>query len=192
MSRRRAPTALRRPISRVRSVTDTSMMFITPMPPTMSEMPAIAPRNTVKTPVTLRRRRENIGLGLNGEVGGSAQLDLVQNGQLICERRYGRGDAVGIDRRHFDRRDGILIANPRACQTRKGGSDRNVSSRITAEAKAARALRLDHAHDLKQNAVDFDLLADRIQAAKQIRHHLRADTATRDLLLTSLAEIKRP
>ena len=34
ISLRRAPTALRTPISRVRSVTDTSMMFITPMPPT--------------------------------------------------------------------------------------------------------------------------------------------------------------
>ncbi len=33
---RRAPSALRRPISRVRSVTATSMMFITPMPPTTS------------------------------------------------------------------------------------------------------------------------------------------------------------
>ena len=29
------------PISRVRSVTETSMMFITPMPPTSSEIPAI-------------------------------------------------------------------------------------------------------------------------------------------------------
>ena len=33
MSRLRAPMALRTPISRVRSVTETSMMFITPMPP---------------------------------------------------------------------------------------------------------------------------------------------------------------
>ena len=37
----RAPMAFLRPISRVRSVTDTSMMFMTPMPPTSSEMPAI-------------------------------------------------------------------------------------------------------------------------------------------------------
>jgi hypothetical protein len=29
-----APMALRRPISRVRSVTETSMMFMMPMPPT--------------------------------------------------------------------------------------------------------------------------------------------------------------
>ena len=33
-----APIALRMPISRVRSVTDTSMMFMIPMPPTSSEM----------------------------------------------------------------------------------------------------------------------------------------------------------
>ena len=37
-----APRALRTPISRVRSVTVMSMMFITPMPPTSSEMPPMA------------------------------------------------------------------------------------------------------------------------------------------------------
>ncbi len=46
-----APMALRMPISRVRSVTDTSMMFMMPMPPTSSEMPATPPRNRVRTPV---------------------------------------------------------------------------------------------------------------------------------------------
>ena len=35
-----APTAMRRPISRVRSVTDTSMMFMIPTPPTTSEIMA--------------------------------------------------------------------------------------------------------------------------------------------------------
>ncbi len=44
-----APTALRRPISRVRSVTETSMMFMMPMPPTNSEMPAMMPRKMVST-----------------------------------------------------------------------------------------------------------------------------------------------
>ena len=34
---------MRMPISRVRSVTDTSMMFMMPMPPTSRETPAIAP-----------------------------------------------------------------------------------------------------------------------------------------------------
>ena len=49
MSLRRAPTALRIPISRVRSVTDTSMMFITPMPPTSSEIAATSPSRVVNT-----------------------------------------------------------------------------------------------------------------------------------------------
>ena len=40
--------ALRIPISLVRSVTLTNMMFITPMPPTRSEMPATAPRRKVR------------------------------------------------------------------------------------------------------------------------------------------------
>ena len=40
-SRPRAPIAIRNPISRVRSVTDTSMMFMIPMPPTSSDTPAM-------------------------------------------------------------------------------------------------------------------------------------------------------
>ena len=48
IARRVAPMALRMPISRVRSVTDTSMMFATPIPPTTSEMPAIAVVNSVR------------------------------------------------------------------------------------------------------------------------------------------------
>ena len=40
-SRRRAPIALRTPISRVRWVTDISMMFMTPTPPTRSPMELI-------------------------------------------------------------------------------------------------------------------------------------------------------
>ena len=49
MSRRRAPSALRMPISRVRSVTDTSMMFMITMPPTNSEI-AATPIETMKMP----------------------------------------------------------------------------------------------------------------------------------------------
>ncbi len=46
MSFWRAPIAMRMPISRVRSVTETSMMFMIPMPPTNSETEAIAPSST--------------------------------------------------------------------------------------------------------------------------------------------------
>ncbi len=47
MSDWRAPMAMRTPISRVRSVTDTSMMFITPMPPTSSAIMAMAETSSV-------------------------------------------------------------------------------------------------------------------------------------------------
>ena len=46
-----APSALRTPISRVRSVTDTSIIFIIPMPPTSKEIAATAPRNKVMVAV---------------------------------------------------------------------------------------------------------------------------------------------
>ena len=49
---RLAPMAFRMPISRVRSVTVTSMMFIMPMPPTMSEMLAIPPSRILRIFVT--------------------------------------------------------------------------------------------------------------------------------------------
>src|SRR6266702_3244118 len=49
MSFPRAPTAMRTPISRVRSVTLTSMMFMMPIPPTTRDTPAIAPSSTVIT-----------------------------------------------------------------------------------------------------------------------------------------------
>ena len=42
-----APIAMRRPISLMRSVTLTSMMFMIPMPPTKSEIAATAVRSTV-------------------------------------------------------------------------------------------------------------------------------------------------
>ena len=50
MSDRRAPSALRRPISRVRSVTTISMMFMMTMPPTTSDRPT-TPRSTAKMPL---------------------------------------------------------------------------------------------------------------------------------------------
>ena len=45
-----APRDLRMPISRVRSVTDTSMMFMMPMPPTSREMAAMATRTVMTVP----------------------------------------------------------------------------------------------------------------------------------------------
>ena len=50
MSRTRAPTAFRMPISRVRSVTAISMMFMITMPPTTSDRPT-TPTSTAKMPL---------------------------------------------------------------------------------------------------------------------------------------------
>ena len=44
-----APTAMRIPISLVRSLTDTSIMFMMPIPPTRSEIDATAPSNMLIT-----------------------------------------------------------------------------------------------------------------------------------------------
>ena len=44
--------SLRRPISRIRSVTETSMMFMTPMPPTSSEIAAIPASSAVSVLLT--------------------------------------------------------------------------------------------------------------------------------------------
>ena len=50
MSDRRALSALRRPISRVRSVTAISMMFMITIPPTTSDRPT-TPTSTAKMPL---------------------------------------------------------------------------------------------------------------------------------------------
>ena len=51
ISRLLAPSARRMPISRMRSVTLVSIMFMMPMPPTKSEMPATAPMMSENEPI---------------------------------------------------------------------------------------------------------------------------------------------
>ncbi len=53
MLRRVAPIAFRTPISRVRSVTETNMMFITPTAPTKSEMLVMIRPTRITTPMVL-------------------------------------------------------------------------------------------------------------------------------------------
>ncbi len=64
----RAPIAMRMPISRVRSVTDTSMMFMIPMPPTISDTDAIAASSHVMIFVVPVRRVRDLRLIAHGEV----------------------------------------------------------------------------------------------------------------------------
>ena len=83
MSRPRAPTAMRRPISRVRSVTDTSMMFMMPIPPTMSETEAIAASSIVIDAGRFLLGREHLGEDADLEVvvlAGLQPVALPQDG----------------------------------------------------------------------------------------------------------------
>ena len=48
-----APSDFRIPISRVRSVTETSIMFITPIPPTISEIAPTQAINAVRTVIII-------------------------------------------------------------------------------------------------------------------------------------------
>ena len=51
--KRRAPIAMRIPISRVRSVTETSMMFMIPIPPTSNDIDATAASSSVMASLAL-------------------------------------------------------------------------------------------------------------------------------------------
>ena len=79
----RAPIALRMPISRVRSVTVTSMMFITPMPPTSSEIAATAPSSTVNTEFEASLARRQRRLVQHLEVGGRHLVVSTSSVELI-------------------------------------------------------------------------------------------------------------
>ncbi len=57
MSARRAPMARRRPISRVRSVTETSITFMMPMPPTIR---VIKPATASSNPMTVSVARKAV------------------------------------------------------------------------------------------------------------------------------------
>ncbi len=76
MSRVCAPTALRMPISRVRSRTDTSMMFMIPMPPTTSEIEA-TPRAGPSSCRARGRRSRAAGFGRRRRSRRCAGRDAV-------------------------------------------------------------------------------------------------------------------
>ena len=69
--RRFAPIALRTPISRVRSATDTNMMFIMPMPPTNNDSPVMSNPTMAITPATLLNDFTNCSWRLMAKSSGS-------------------------------------------------------------------------------------------------------------------------
>ncbi len=170
-----APTALRIPISRVRSVTDTSMMFITPIPPTSSEIAATSPSRVVNTLLlaaeVCRIEPWLMTLKLLADVepgaGGLSWLRMpgdlgLRSIQLLLGLRLhdDLADAPVAGERVLNRGqrsecDVVLIGGP------------------------VRALRRGDADDLVVGAVDLDRGADRILAAEQLADDRRPDDQQR-------------
>ena len=94
---RRAPIALRMPISRVRSVTVTSMMFMTPIPPTSSEIAATAAeqhgeRGCVELVVCEQRR-----LVEDAEVGRAVVGDVCAASRIVGRPRSAASSTAPSD-----------------------------------------------------------------------------------------------
>ena len=66
------------PISRVRSVTVASMMFMMPMPPTISEIDAIAPSN--------QREERCVFSAVSQQVQRHGQLEVLLRVKLLQQR----------------------------------------------------------------------------------------------------------
>ena len=154
MSRPRAPMALRMPISRVRSRTETSMMFMIPMPPTISEIEAIPPSSSVSVAliddaaasswVWLKTLKSAVS------VGGQVVAVAEQRG----DRRAGRGHLVRVGDGDADRPDGVA-----ADEVLLDDADRD-DDLVVGVLEAGPALGLEDADDPERQAADGDLGAE--------------------------------
>ena len=100
MSRCRAPTASRRPISRVRSVTDTSMMFMMPMPPTASDTPATAASSRASVRAFASCAAAHVGEVADREVVVLRRLQTVTLAQQRLHFAFRRSEVLALA--HFE------------------------------------------------------------------------------------------
>ena len=169
MSRPRAPTAMRRPISRVRSVTDTSMMFMMPMPPTSSDTEAMAASSKV-----MHLRRLLLRLGDLGEVAqrevvvlaGLQAVPLAQQAADLAPRRPScpRASRTLTEIEPTARALAWLLPSTFRLAVVSGIS----TDVVLVLARRALALALEHADDAERNVLDPDDLAERIAVAEEV------------------------
>ena len=93
---------MRNPISRVRSVTETSMMFMMPMPPTSSETEATAASSSDSTRLRRFLRLENLRQVADGEVVILRDRDLVPLAQQPRDLRLDLAHLALIAHFHRD------------------------------------------------------------------------------------------
>ena len=150
----RAPVAMRMPISRVRSVTLTSMMFITPMPPTSSEIAAIEPSRTVSVfCVSVAVSRIDAMLRIwKSSVPWRAFSSAVT---ASCVSSIG----VHVVHRHGDGAQEAL-----AEQAQAAGGQRHEDDVVGSSPPGEAPFGRHHADDLERHVVEQHVLADRIAA----------------------------
>ena len=156
-SPRRAPSALRTPISRVRSVTETSMMFMMTMPPTTSEMAASETKTAKKLGADALPDADEGLVGIDGEAVFLAR-PVMADGAQDDAHLVGRRAPADRRRRTRARVDGEAAV--RAVGVEKGG-ERDGDPVVLALAQGL-ALALAHADDGVVLAVDADLFAQRV------------------------------
>ena len=158
------------PISRVRSVTVTSMMLVMPMPPTSRLIAATAPSSTVN--VSLAEVR----------VASSWDWFRIRYGALAvlvtcsCRLRIAVTSAwaastdFGVRRLDEDRRDGAV-----AGQRRLDGAAAARPRCRSGRSEPARPCSASTPDDGERHAADCDLLADRAGRPEQVVGHGLAD-----------------
>ena len=164
-----APSARRMPISRVRSMTETSMMLAMTMPPTTSEMPEMK-ITSAKAPAEIWRQtastapaeiRPNGSSAPNGGVAAGAH-DAAHLVLGLLER----GHAVG--RAHEESEASArteLLAE---------GAERHVDLLVLV-ASEHRALLAHQPDDLERAAFDPDQAAERVELAEELAADVGAD-----------------
>ena len=128
------------PISRVRSVTDTSMMFMMPMPPTSSDTAAMPDSRYVITCVVSSRRREDVGLIADLEIVRRALANAMLAAQHALDVRHRVRNLLFALGERADRLQAIGAVHAEA---RRVDRDEDLVVRILERARLA--LRRQHA-----------------------------------------------
>ena len=126
MSRRRAPRALRTPISRVRSITETSMMFMMTTPPTTREIPT-NPGSAVK------RMRLMLSQKLRESSAVSAAKFVGSEGRRRRRTRMSPSTSVWTGRTRAGSSTWMMMSSttPRGDRTRPRGDFTGATRRLS-------------------------------------------------------------
>ena len=171
--------ALRTPISRVRSATETNMMFMMPMPPTNSDRPVMNRPMPVDGAGDLVKHVQKLILLVDGEIVRVARREVAEAPQHDAQFffrviQFGRGFAPSPGCRNPGRRQNARVN----CVMRH--DDFVVRAAALGEA----ALFFQHADDFKIMAVGGNDFADGRFALEKIRGEIGTDDADRPAAVT--------